>query len=174
VLDVIARESIIPYFQDSARKQSWQDFEKVMTAQHGPFGAEAVYGAWMMDAAVRNDWASFGTMYAKYYETAIPRSRYSANSLSYQVLQHVTDTKVLETAVRLMKWNLDAPQEFPVFGRYDPSKLDTYAGLLHKLCRPEALEWQHRAVILADGRDADIIKNFEKMKAGPARGCEAT
>jgi hypothetical protein len=66
-----------------------------------------------------------------------------------------------------MRWLLDMPREDPVFGRYDPTELDTYANLLYKAGRAsEALEWQQQAVAASFGRDPQIIANLQKIKSG--------
>ena len=52
-----------------------------------------------------------------------------------------------------------------VFGRYDPTELDTYANLLYKLGRKtEALAWQRQAVAVSDGRDQEIPEHLQKMQ----------
>jgi hypothetical protein len=57
---------------------------------------------------------------------------YLLHNLSHQVLRHVSEPQVLESAIRAMAWQLDWPREDPVFGRYDPVELDTYANLLDR------------------------------------------
>jgi tetratricopeptide (TPR) repeat protein len=165
LLEVIQRELITPYFKDPQRKQGWKDFEASVAAEHGDLGREAVYGAQMMEALMQENWVSFGNSYARYYETATPRSLYAVHALAYQVLKHVSDTRVLQSAIQVMKWQLDSPRESPIFGRYDPTELDTYANLLHKIGRTsEALDWQQKAVALTDGRDPEIVANLQRMK----------
>jgi hypothetical protein len=164
LLEIIQRERIAPYFHDKQRKLSWQEFTKSVAAEHGALGMEAVYGARMMDALLKEDWTSFGSWFVQYFATAIPRSPYLRHSLCHRVLVHVSNTAALETAIRVMRWLLDVPKESPVLGRYDPTELDTYANLLHKVGRAaEALDWQQQAVALSDGRDRDILANLQKM-----------
>jgi hypothetical protein len=174
ILDCIAREQIVPYSADKQPKMDWQDFEKLVVDQHGSLGREAVLGARMMNDLLKEDWARFGTSYLRYFETAISRSPYSLHSLSYQVLRHVNDTKVLEIAIEVMRWQVNSEREWPVFGRYDPTELDTYARLLHKVGRTsEALEWQERAVAVSGGRDQEILENLQRMRAkSPHHGDE--
>jgi hypothetical protein len=74
-----------------------------------------------------------------YFRTAIPRSTYPLHNLSYQVLEHVSDWQVLNMALKVMQWSMDSDNPDSVFGRYDPTELDTYANRLYKLARkPEA------------------------------------
>lgn len=167
ILEIIRSERIEPYLKQKARSVDWQAFERSLAVQYGELGREAVYGAKMMDDFAKGDWASFGRAYTRYFQTAIARSPYAVHSLSYRVLAHVEDPNALETAVRVMKVRLETPKVDPVFGRYDPVELDTYANLLYKLgLTQEAVVWQERAVVLSDGRDADIISHMEKMKLG--------
>jgi hypothetical protein len=165
VLEILQREVIAPYFNDRARKQSWQEFEIAIAAEYGALGREAVLGAHMMELLLQEDWNGFGTFYARYYATATPRSLYLLHNLSHQVLRHVSEPQVLESAIRAMAWQLDWPREDPVFGRYDPVELDTYANLLDKAGRTsQALEWQEQAVALSHGRDPEIVENLTRMK----------
>lgn len=164
VLEIIQRELIVPYFRQTTRTLDWDAFETTVAEQYGDLGREAVRGAKMMDFLIKEDWIGFGRAYAKYFETAISRSPYWVHSLSYRVLAHVDDPSAIETAVRVMKWRIDSPREAPVFGRYDPVELDTYANLLYALGRKtEALHWQQMSVVLSDGRDPEIIANLRKM-----------
>lgn len=166
-IDILLRELIAPQYKSQQHKVDWENLERTLTAGYGELAREAVYGARMMDAFLRQDWPTFGSFYVRYFETATGRSPYQVHSLSYQVLVHVSDRKALETALRVMRWQLDSPREAPVFGQYDPTELDTYANLLYKMGRSsEALEWQSKAVSLSFGRDREILGNLEKMKRG--------
>jgi hypothetical protein len=165
MLDIIRREVVVPYFQEKQRAQDWDAFERSVAVTHGELGREAVRGARMMEYLRNEDWVGFGNAYALYFATATPRSPYLLHSLAYQVLAHVSDERALQAAVRVMQWQIEQPGEAAaVFGSYDPTELDTYAGLLHKVGRrAEALEWQQRAVTLSQGRDRKIVENLEKM-----------
>jgi hypothetical protein len=164
ILDIIGRELIVPYFQEQKRKIGWKDFETLVAKRHGALGREAVLGARMMDDLLKENWAGFANSFVRYFETAICRSPYSLHSLSYRVLKHVNDPQAIDTAIRVMSWQITAKREWPVFGRYDPIELDTYANLLYKAGRNvEALEWQRRAVALSGGRDCEVVENLERM-----------
>lgn len=124
-----------------------------------------------MDALQKEDWDGFGDAYVRYFATATARSLYMVHSLSYRVLAHVSDPEAIETAIKVMKWQLDSPRESPVFGRYDPTDFDTYANLLFKAGRQsEALGWQQKAVALSDGRDREIVENLQRMTRSSAGG----
>lgn len=160
MLDVLRRELLVPYFQDTQRKMSWSEFEASVVRLHGALGREAIAGAQMMDDLLKEDWRSFGASFARYFETALPRCPYAVHALCYRVLQHVGDPQVVQAAIRVMQWQIDASRDWPVCGRYDPVELDTYAGLLHRAGRTaEAAQWQAKAVELSDGRDRDIVAN---------------
>lgn len=164
ILEIIRRELIVPFLTEKPRTQTWQEFEKLVTTEHGELGREAVYGAQMMESLLQEDWNGFGKAYSQYFQTATQRCPYRVHSLAFQVLSHVSDPRALDTAIRVMQWQIDSPRESPVFGRYDPTELDTYANLLFKVGRiTEAIEWQRKAVILGDQRDRQIIENLHKM-----------
>jgi hypothetical protein len=169
ILEIIQRDVIAPYFKQQQRPQSWEDFERSVATEYGDLGREAVRGAQMMEQLVNEDWAGFGNAYVRYYETAIPRSLYLLHNVTYRVLAHVSDPNAVATAIRAMQWLLDMPREDPVFGRYDPTELDTYANLLYKAGRvAEALAWQERAVAASFGRDPEIVANLQRMKSDSA------
>jgi hypothetical protein len=167
ILEVITREEIAPAVKDKQRAPDWAALEKAVTAKYDALGREAVYAAQMMEYGAREEWDNFGRLYALYYASALPRSLYPVPTLSYQVLEHVSDAGVLDTAIRVMKGHLDAEKDDSTWGRYSPVDLDLYANLLYKAGRrPEALEWQQKAVQLSDARDPEINLHLEKMKAG--------
>jgi hypothetical protein len=166
VLEIIGRELIVPYFQSESREMGWDEFERRVAERHGSLGAEAVIGARMMEELIKEDWAHFGASFVRYFATAIPRSPYASHSLCYQVLKHVDDQFVVETAVRVMQWQITADEDYPVHGRYDPIELDTYATLLRKLGRArEALGWHELAVSLSDERAPEVIENLRRTQA---------
>jgi len=169
MLDVLRRELLVPYFQNKQRPMRWDEFEAHVVREHGALGREAVAGAKMMDDLLEEDWTSFGASYARYFETATPRCPYAVHALAYRILKHVSDARAIETAIRVMQWQLNAPRDWPVCGRYDPVELDTYAGLLHRAGRvAEAIEWQQKALELSCGRSKDIAANLERMRSGLA------
>lgn len=155
MLDVLRRELLVPYFQDQQRTMSWDEFEAHVAREHGALGREAVVGARMMEDLLKEDWTRFGESFGRYFETAIARSPYALHALSYRILKHVSDAKAIETAVRVMQWQINAVRDWPVCGRYDPVELDTYASLLHRAGRAvEAIQWQQTALELSGGRMA--------------------
>jgi hypothetical protein len=170
ILEIIGREAIDPYFKDKTRTPDWTDLEHSVTTRYGALGTEAVYGARMMYDLVKDDWTGFGEFYTRYFATAIPRSTYPIHNVSYWVLEHVSEPNTLNTAIQAMKWYMSSDKEFPVFGREDPTALDTYAGLLYKVGRSaEALNYQEKAVDLSEGRDRQIESHLDDMKrAGSA------
>ena len=167
LVEVIRREVIEPHLKDPEHELDESAVDVSAVAQYGELGQEVVYGAKMMDAWLKQDWTSFGQYYIRYFQTAIPRSTYPLNSLSYQVLEHVSDTETLGKAIEVMKRSIDFDKPDSVFGRYDPTELDTYANLLYKLGRKtEAIEWEGKAVAVSDGRDEEITEHLQKMRSG--------
>jgi hypothetical protein len=167
ILEVISREAIDPYFTDKKRVPDWQALEQSVGARYGALGTEAVYGAHMMYELVKEDWPKFGEFYTRYFATAISRGGYPLHTLSHCVLENVNDNDVLNAAIHVMKYYLDDDKEIPVFGRYDPTALDTYANLLYKVGRKkEALAWQQKAVRLSEGNDQEIAGHFDEMQMG--------
>jgi hypothetical protein len=167
LVEIIRREALGAFLNDPQTAFDWTAVETSSAARYGALGREAVLGAKMIDDWRKRDWLSFGQSYTRYFATALPRSTYPHNNASYQVLEHVDDRRVLETALRVMKRSIDSDKPDSVFGRYDPTELDTYANLLYKVGhKADALAWQRQAVAVSDGRDQEIIEHFQKMKSG--------
>jgi len=157
---IIFREEIPPY--DSTNAPDWQAIEKTATAKYGQLGAEEVHGAEMMYYLGKSDWNRFGDYYARYFATAVTRSEYPVASLSYKMFEYVTDPAALEAAIRTLKSSIDTDGSAG-----HAVELDTYAGLLYKAGhKQEALQWQEKAMKLAQGGDTELVANFKKMKAG--------
>jgi tetratricopeptide (TPR) repeat protein len=165
-VEVIYQDAIEPSFKGEQRAPDWAAMENTVAARYGALGREAVYGTRMMYALVKSDWKDFGSFYLRYFETGMGRSLYPLHSVSYYVLEHVSDPQVLRAAVKVMQRAIDQDREGPALGRYDPVELDTYARLLYKIGRKdEALRWQRKAAELSEGRDAQIIGNLRRMQA---------
>lgn len=164
IRNVIGREEIAPYTSDHDHEPNWASIEKNTIGRYGVLGAEKVYGAEMIQYLDKKDWVNFGKYYMLYFETASGRSEYPIPTLSYELLTHVTDRKVLETATRvcgsMLNWR-------DLRGENNPTDVDTYANLLYKTGRHrEALEWEEKAVGLSQGRDKEIVDHLAKMRAG--------
>jgi hypothetical protein len=168
VREVIYREEIEPSLKDTARKPDWAEIDQRVSAKYGPLGAEEVAGRRMLAALEAADWKSFGHYYVRYFTTAAHRSEYPLGTVSYAVLENVTDREVLESAIRVMGPAVrgESP-DIDAFGGGTATEIDTYANLLYKAGRTaEALEWQHKANERTEGRDPLIAERLAKMKAG--------
>jgi Glycosyl hydrolases family 2, sugar binding domain/Glycosyl hydrolases family 2/Glycosyl hydrolases family 2, TIM barrel domain len=164
VRDVIGREEIQPYISQGGRGPDWSVLESAIIAKYGQLGAEKVYGAEMLDYLNKQEWADFGKYYVLYFKTALTRSEYSITDLSYNLFKHVSDSAVLETAVKVCRTSVDSGERR---GQSDPTKIDTYANLLYKVGRyGEAIEWEEKAARLSEGHNHDIVDHLKKMKLG--------
>jgi glycosyl hydrolase family 2 len=162
---VIEHDEIEPLLAAASAPPDWPKVEKQVIERFGPLGAEAVYGAEMLYAVENRDWIDFGKYYVLYFDTAVTRTEYPINNISFALSQHVDDPKALDTAIRILKASIDAGS-MGVFGR-DLTEIDTYASLLYRAGRVrEALEWETKAVALSEGRDAEFEDHLKKMQAG--------
>lgn len=160
VMGVIYREEIEPF--DKAEKPDWEAIEKKVVAKYGKLGEERIWGNRMAYYNGKNDWVNLGKYYKKYFERAIPheRSFIHINNLSWPVFEHVTDTSVLNIAIKAMDFNIDKYQ------RYDAAAIDTYANLLYKVGRKEeAINWEDLGRRLSNN-GKEFVETLEKMKAG--------
>lgn len=160
IMGMIYREEIEPL--EKIRNTNWESIEKKLVAKYGKLGEERVLASRAAYYNSFHDWENFGKYYKMYFERAIPleRSVLHINNLSWPVFEHVTDTAVLNVAIKAMDFNIDKYQ------RYDAAAIDTYANLLYKVGRKDdAINWEQLARLLSDN-GKEYVETLEKMKAG--------
>ncbi len=164
IMGMINREEIEPF--EKVEKPDWEGIEKKVVVKYGKLGEEQVWGSmagyyWRIGMKEKK-WENYGRYYKKYFDRAIPleRSTLHINNLSWSVFEHITDTAVLNTAIKAMDFNLDKHQ------RYDAPAIDTYANLLYKAGRKnDAIAWADLARRLSDN-GKEYVETLAKMKAG--------
>ncbi|WP_449436333.1 thioredoxin fold domain-containing protein [Pedobacter steynii] len=155
---VISKEEVEPYVDVANANPNWEEILQKVRNKYGDLGTEKVYGAQMLWYLEKEDWRNFGKYYALYYKTAITRSEYHINNISWAVFEHVNDPKVLKVAIEAQKYSIDN------FAKDNPNDLDTYANLLYKFGQKnEAILYQEKAVKLEPTND-DFKLNLKKMK----------
>lgn len=156
---VISKEAVEPYVDVANANPNWEEILQKVGNKYGDLGTEKVYGAQMVWYLKKEDWRNFGKYYALYYKTAITRSEYHINNVSWVVFEHVNDPEVLKVAIEAQKYSIDN------FAKDNPNDLDTYANLLYKFGQMnEAIQYQEKAVKL-EPTNHDFKLNLEKMKA---------
>jgi tetratricopeptide (TPR) repeat protein len=167
IREVIGNEDVKPLTSDGSQNPDWASLEKSVSGKYGLLGSEEVYGVAMMYYAQKQDWENFGNFYEQYFATAADRSEYPLNNLSYLVFKHVSDRRIIETAVAVMKEGMDKKVPFLTYGNDNPIYIDTYANLLYKTGKTEeAIEYEEKALRLSDGRDDQIAGRLHAMRAG--------
>lgn len=157
---IIGQEEVKPYMDIPNVNPDWNSITKKVEAKYGDLGLEKVYGAQMAWYESRKEWNNFGKYYALYYKTAITRSEYHINNITWSVFEHVTDRDVLKVAIEAQKYSMDA------FAKDNPNDIDTYANLLYKAGRKEeAIEWEEKAVKISNN-NKEFVEVLEKMKKG--------
>ncbi len=130
-----------------------------IAGRYGTIGAEKVYGDLMMYFMKKKNWDKFGKYYCLYYQTAVSRSEYHINNISWAIVEHITDPLILQTALTAMKYNIEN------FSPDNPNDADTYAALLFKMgMKNEALQWQEQAVKLSNSQEV-FVNNLNKMRS---------
>jgi len=160
VMGVIYREEIGPY--DKMERPDWKSIEKKVVSKYGKLGEERVWGNMLVYYSSKSDWPNFAKYYKLYFDRAIPneRSFIHINNLSWPVFEHITDTSVLNAAIKAMHYDVDKNM------RYDVAAIDTYANLLYKVGRKDdAVWWEDLARRLSDNEKV-FVETLEKMKAG--------
>jgi hypothetical protein len=156
----VSQEILRPALEDKSAIPDWKAIEKNVQAKYGIIGMEKVYGSQMVYYLDKGDWTNFGKYYNLYYKTAYSRSEYHINNMSWPVFLHITDAKILTTAVNTMKYSVEH------FDRTNYQAYDTYANLLYKIGKKEeAILWEEKAVkALPD--DKSLAETLDKMKKG--------
>jgi thioredoxin-related protein len=160
VMDLVYREEIWPF--DKVEKVNWELIEKKTVSKYGKLGEERIWGNRMAYYHGMQDWTNFGKYYKKYFERSIPhkRSFIHINNMSWGLFEHISDTTILNVAVKAMEYDIDKNM------RYDPAAIDTYANLLYKVGRKDdAIRWEDLARRLSNS-GKDYVETLDKMKAG--------
>jgi hypothetical protein len=157
---IIGKEEIEPYLVNKALEPDWDKILVEVKEKYGAIGEEKVYGAQMIYFAGKENWEKFGKYYALYYSTAIPRSEYHINNISWTVFEHVKDLNVLNVAIKATYYSLEN------FAKDDPGDMDTHANLLYKAGRTkDAIEVEKKAVQLSENRK-ELVETLDKMEKG--------
>jgi hypothetical protein len=144
---------------DSGNGDKLEALVPVILGKYGSIGAEKIYGELMMYFMKKENWEKFGKYYCLYYQTAVSRSEYHINNISWSIVEHVDDPLILQTALSAMKYNIEK------FAPDNPNDADTYAALLFKMgMKSEALQWQQQAVKLSNNQQV-FVNNLDKMRS---------
>ncbi|SEW24881.1 Beta-galactosidase/beta-glucuronidase [Chryseobacterium wanjuense] len=155
----VYRSEIKPVI-DAGHSDSLESMIPVISNKYGVVGAEKLYGELMMYYFGKKNWEKFGKYYSLYYQTAITRSEYHINNISWPVVEHIEDPLVLQTALVTMKYNIDK------FSQDNPYDADTYAGILFKIgMKNDAIRWAEKAVKLSNNQ-AQFVTNRDKLRLG--------
>lgn len=167
--EIIGKEEIEPFIKDRTTNPDWKGIEAKIKNKYGALGLESFQGERMFYAVERKDWANFGKSYTLYYTTAYSRSKFHINNMSWAIFENINDLKVLEVAIKTMKYDIEH------FDQNNLQAYDTYANLLFKAGRKkEAIEWESKASqkeverASKEGRKPDPVfsETLAKMKAG--------
>jgi tetratricopeptide (TPR) repeat protein len=138
-------------------KPKWDLLERNLTQRFGALGQEVMYGKRMLYSRDVLDWKNFGKYFVLYFERALKRPEYMINNIAWTVFEKVEDHKVLESAIGVMKYDIET------WDQQAADAYDTYANLLYKTGKREsAIEWEEKAVKLS--KNKEIAENLEKMK----------
>jgi hypothetical protein len=161
VREIISREEIAEALSSKSAEPDWDSLQKTIAKRYGNLGTEELYGQEMLYFLRRQDWTRFGEYCALYFDTASSRSEYPIGSLSYELLTHVSDKRVLEVAIKANQYDLDTEKT------HDPARYDSYANLLYKVARNrEAIEFEKRALSLSFDQNSEFAQHLMKMEAG--------
>jgi hypothetical protein len=157
IRDIIFKEEIEPFLHDSVKEPDWDKILAVTRLKYGEIGAEKAYGAQMIYYMEKADWENFGKCFVLYYQTAVHRSEYHINNISWLIFENISDRRVLEVAADVSRYNIER------FSGNDPADIDTYANILYKLGKKQdAMRWEEKAVQLSrNGKE--FVETLNKM-----------
>ncbi|WP_233260007.1 glycoside hydrolase family 2 protein [Chitinophaga sp. S165] len=158
--NIIGKQEIQPQLDNDIVAPDWEKLVRKLSNDFGVLGSEKAAGMAMLYYHGKGDWQKFGQYYALYYKTAIGRSEYHINNLSWTVFEKIDDPLILAIAVKASKYSVEH------FGPKDANEIDTYANLLYKVGDKKlAIEWQKKAMDLS--KDSRPIRvNYQKMIDG--------
>ncbi len=160
VMKLIEADYITPNL--AKRKVDWDSLESTIRTRFGDLGRETVWQVQVLNAANQNDWASFGRVAKKWFETYGNKRKWMnaqmINSFAWAAFENTSSETALLAALSMTSAGIQLENI--------PNLLDTHANLLFKLGkRDEAIEWSAKAVAAAPD-DEEIKNNYEKIKAG--------
>jgi len=163
IRDAISRHYLPNYDTWLETKPNWDSLEVIIRKKFGPLGLEEIYGNRMAYNYQLKNWAEFGKYYVLYFEKALKRPEYQINNFSWPIFEHIDDPKILDFAIRVMKYSLE------IWDQTNYQAYDTYANLLHKNGNTsEAIVWEERAVRASKGSpdEKSLAEVLSKMRKG--------
>ncbi|NQX54430.1 thioredoxin family protein [Pedobacter panaciterrae] len=164
IRSVIADEFIPGRSTWKVRSPNWEALEQEISSKFGVLGREMVYGKQMIYHLESNDWKNFKKYYVLYYQSALKRSEWNVNNVSWKLFKNVNDLNVLKFACDVvMKYAMEE------WYQNDAAAYDTYANLLYKCGRStQAIWWQKKALELSKGTiyEPEQLDHLAKMEKG--------
>lgn len=134
-------------------------FEDRLFSLYGDLGKEALWKAKVVHYWEKKDWGKYGVYYKLYFDRILKtgRNSFHLNNMSWPIFENVNDTSVLNSAIAVMKYNIEN------FDKRDAEAFDTYANLLYKTGRTkEALEWELMACQISNNEKI-FTDTYQKM-----------
>jgi len=134
-------------------------FEDKLFSVYGDLGKEALWKARIVYYWTKKDWGRYGIYYKLYFDRVLNtgRNSFHLNNMSWPIFENVNDTSVLNSAIAVMKYNIEN------FDKRDAEAFDTYANLLYKIGRTkEALEWELMACQISNNEKI-FTETYQKM-----------
>jgi hypothetical protein len=121
---------------------------------------EKLWGKNVIYYLEKQDWANYGKYYKLYFDKVLSTGRNTLhiNNMSWFIVEHISDSAVLHTAMNIMLYNIHK------FDKSDPYAYDTYANLLYKYgLKDDALIWEDKALKLAKN-DTSLYESLLSVK----------
>jgi thioredoxin-related protein len=160
---LITNQAVYPAVAQAGEKPNWKALTDRFSAAYGQLGVQSVGMAKLVFFQQQSNWKAFASGVKEYIAANDPNfSAEELNEFAWSIFENCDDAACIGEAINWSKTAV-AKAETPMF-------MDTYANLLYKAKRrTEALEWQRKAVALAEkgGENATGYKNtLAKMEAG--------
>ncbi|WP_316835500.1 hypothetical protein [Pedobacter nutrimenti] len=161
----IGKQFLPKAIRENTPGADWGPTENTVTTRFGVLGQETIYGRKLAYYGNINDWNNYGKYYMLYFKTALKRSEFEINNITWPVFQNVSDPRVLKFACDVvMKYAIET-----WYSNNDPVAWDTYANLLYKTGKTtQAIEWEEKAAKMKMGLPDEKVytETLDKMRKG--------
>lgn len=161
---IVSQEEIFPALRKKQANGSidWKALQAKLVAKYPDIAEELILKGKVTYYQRENDWTNFSSnimAYMNKYGETVDAG--TLNSYAWAVFENCKDMTCVEQALEWSKRSFKDNSE--------PSFMDTYANLLHKLGKTkEAIEWQKKAIALLTDEESkkEFTQTLSKMEKG--------
>lgn len=161
IRDIIFKEEIYPViFTTGASQKVWDSLQEALTIKYPSRANEVIMYSKVVFYQGSGDWNNFAPAVVAYMKLyGHKENDNQLNQFAWTVFQNCSDMTCVAEALEWSRRSFSKNQ--------NPAFLDTYANILYKMGRKdEAIEWEKKAMDIAEGDKKIFEDTIEKMKKG--------